>query len=127
MRMTWNVYLRRYEITSTYDERETIKRAGGMRWDPAAKVWWTDAKATAALFGTVLDEAAKAELDRPIGHDPDNAPMTDAENAEAESLGPTEEFNRCWDLDFNPLDPRVKREQAEFPFDDYEDDEKEGG
>ena len=125
MRMTWNVYLRRYEITSTYDERETIKRAGGMRWDPAAKVWWTEAKATAALFGTVLDEAAKAELSRP--EEPEREPQTDADEEAAEKLGPTEEFNRCWDLDFNPLDPRVKREQFEFPFDDYEDDEKEGG
>jgi hypothetical protein len=118
--MTWNVYRRRYEITSTYDDRETIKRAGGMRWDPASKVWWTEAKATAALFGSVLDEAATAEIARP------EEPQGDLDEEAAVKLGPTEEFNKCWDLDFNPPDPRVKREQAKFTFNDHEDKE-EGG
>lgn len=122
--MTWNVYRRRYEITSTYDDRETIKRAGGTKilWDPAAKVWWTSVKDIARLFAPICDDEAKTELERL-----DPVPISASDEEAAESEGPTEEFNRCWDLDFNPLDPRVKREQAEFPFDDFDDDKEEGG
>lgn len=41
MQITYDTAEERYEAQTSYEDRHAIKRAGGFRWDPAIKKWWT--------------------------------------------------------------------------------------
>ena len=51
----------RFVLRSSYDERETPKRAG-FRWDPARKCWWTDQPEKAARLIDYADDTAKSAI-----------------------------------------------------------------
>ena len=52
----------RWEIVSQFHEKDFIKSAGGCRWDPATKLWWTKDPLTAVKFIEFADDAARPTL-----------------------------------------------------------------
>lgn len=56
----------RWVVHSSYEER-AIPKAAGCRWDPAAKIWWTDRPEVAAKLREAMDEPAVEALDAALG------------------------------------------------------------
>lgn len=72
----------RYELESSYEERNAPKHAR-FRWDPKAKKWWTDDVKKAAAFAEVADEDIRAELNDLSRVREDNLAASRATNANA--------------------------------------------
>ena len=63
MQITYNKSRRRYEATSRFEERHILKDAGGWRWDPEAKRWWTNKQEAAAKLAAYADSDTRARLE----------------------------------------------------------------
>lgn len=59
--LIWNPDRSRYEMISTYSEKD-IPKAARFRWDPAARCWWTDQEHKAAQLVRLAKGLAKQML-----------------------------------------------------------------